>query len=284
MTAPEIVFAAPRSLSDALAELAAGDDALALAGGTALGLLLRHRLIEPATIVSLARVPELAGISHGDGGDLRIGAMTTLRDCAASPAVRAHAPLLAYAASLVGNPRVRAVATIGGALAHSDPRQDLPPVLLALGARVRLVTSSGSRELPLAAFFRGFMETALSEGELIQEVIIPALARRRFSYRRFAPGSQDDFPAVAVAVSLLLAADGTVEEAAIALGAGGTRARLAGEAAAVLVGKRPSPADLDFVADAVAVSSAPVSDRHGDASYKRDMIRLSARRALADCL
>lgn len=278
-----MAFAAPRTLAEALAELD-GDGALALAGGTSLALLLRSRLIQPAKLVSLAGVAELSGIDQTGDAELRIGAMTTLRECRMSPAVRAQAPLLAHVAGLVGNPRVRAVATVGGALAHSDPRQDLPPVLLALGARVALAGPRGARETPLDGFFRGLMETGLAEGELVTQVIVPVPPGRRAAYRRFAPGSEDDFPTVSVAASLRLDGGGAVAEAAIALGGAGAHALLAGEAAALLRGRRPSPADLDAAAEAAAAAGAPTSDQRGSAAYKRAMVRVNTRRVLADCL
>src|SRR5262245_33739270 len=106
---------------------------MALAGGTSLAMLLKHRLVEPERLVYLGGLTGLSAIDDGPDG-LRLGAMATLRDLVTSEVVSSVAPVIARAADDVGNPRVRAVATVGGALAHADPRQDLPPVMLALDA------------------------------------------------------------------------------------------------------------------------------------------------------
>jgi carbon-monoxide dehydrogenase medium subunit len=140
-------FASPTSVEAAVEELSA-DGAVAVAGGTSVGLLLKTGLLTPDRLVSLRRVPQLSAIALRDG-ELRLGAMVSLRTLIASPLVRATVPVLADAASQVGNPRVRAAATVGGAIAHADPRQDIPPVLLALGAYACLSgPASASRSRP----------------------------------------------------------------------------------------------------------------------------------------
>ena len=174
MPAAEPEFCAPATLEQALAELAGGEDVIAMGGGTSVGLLLKNDLIEPRKIVWLARIPELRELTARPGRDLVIGATVTLREIAASGLIGREYPALAYAAGQVGNPRVRAIATLGGALAHSDARQDVPPVLYALEARVRIAGPSGRREVPVAGFHTGFMETVLGTGELVTGVVVPA--------------------------------------------------------------------------------------------------------------
>src|ERR1700691_1704981 len=146
------------TLPDALAELAGGDDLIAMGGRTSVGMLLKNDLIAPRKIVWLARIPELRRLDYepsgpestgSAGGELLVGATVTLRELARSEVIRHKFPALAYAASRVGNPRVRAVATVGGALTHSDARQDVPPILYALGARVRIQSLRGRREIPV---------------------------------------------------------------------------------------------------------------------------------------
>lgn len=290
MNAVELTFATPTTLSEALAELAS-EDAMAVGGGTSVALLLKNQLVEPAKLVWLGRVPELRGLALTAGGDLRVGSGTTLRELTRVPEVRERLPVLAEAASHVGNPRVRAVATVGGALAHADPRQDLPPVLLALGATVHVAGPGGRREVPMRDFFTGWMETALSEGELVTEVRIPLPPRRRAAYARFTPGSDDDYPTVAVAATIDFRPDGSVEAAAVAVGGVADRPLLVPDAGALLAdgpdrtaGARPGPADIAAVADAAAAAARPSDDNRGSAEYKKAMTGVWTRRVLERAL
>ena len=228
---PEPTFVAPTTIAGALDELAT-DGSLALGGGTSLGVLVKNRLVEPQKLVFLGNVAGLSGITFD--GELRIGATTTLREVARSSDVATPAPLLADAAAQVGNARVRAVATIGGALVHGDPRQDIPPALLALGASAVLESRDRARIVPLAQFFLGFMETACREDELVTAVTVPSAPGRRMHYLRYTPGSDDDYPTVSVAAVLRFADDGNVADAALALGGVGAHAFLVAEAARMI--------------------------------------------------
>lgn len=270
-------FAAPATLEEALAELAARE-AVVLAGGTSLVLLLKSRLIAPRRVVWLGRVGGLRGIEVSAGG-LVIGAMTTLAELAASPEVGRLLPALAQAARVVGNPRVRAVATVGGALAHADPRQDLPPALLALGAMARLRSPAGERRLPLSALFTGPLETAVRDGELLTAVEVPApLAGQRSLYLRFTPASREDFPTVGVAVRVVNR-DGVVVDAALALAGVAPVPLLVPHAAEAL--RQAGPA---AVAELAERACDPSDDQRGSASYKRAMAGVWSRRALAAAL
>jgi aerobic carbon-monoxide dehydrogenase medium subunit len=283
LTAADLSFRSPATLAGALAELAGDEDAIALGGGTSVALLLKHGLIEPRRIVWLGRVRGLGEIQAGPDGDLAIGATVTLRDLAVSAGVQQQAPALASAAGQVGNPRVRAVATVGGALAHADPRQDLPPVLLALAATARIAGPAGEREVPLARFYTGFMETVLAPGELVTRVIVPPGPGRRSAYLRFTPGSAGDFPVIGAAASITRGADGRVTEAALAL-AGAGPVPLLVPAAGELAGRVPAAADIAAVAAAAAAAATPVSDLRGSARYRRAMAAEWTRRALRACL
>jgi carbon-monoxide dehydrogenase medium subunit len=279
----DLEFRAPATLNEALAELAAGDDVIAMGGGTSVGLLLKNDLIEPRTIVWLAKIPELRQVTAGPAGELIAGATVTLRELARSEMIRRPYPALAYAAGQVGNPRVRAVATLGGALAHSDARQDVPPILYALDARVRIAGPAGAREIPVAGFHTGFMETVLAEGELVTHVVIPAVAGRRAAYARFTPGSDDDYPTVSAAASVVRGPDGRVTSAIMALGGAGPVPLLV-RAAAGLAGTVPRAAEIEAVAAAAEAAADPSSDQRGSAAYKKAMAREWAGRVLRACL
>ena len=282
MTAADLAFSVPATVRDAVAELAGDEDAIAMSGGTSVALLLKNRLIEPRKIVWLNRIPELRQVGTSGDGGLSIGAATTLRELAASATVREQAPALAQAAGHVGNPRVRSVATLGGALAHGDPRQDVPPVLLALDAQVRIAGPSGERDVPAARFHTGFMETALAPGEIVTRVVLPAGRGRRAAYARFAPASADDYPTVSAAASVVSAADGRITRARLAVGGAGPTPLLIPDAERL--SGAPDDHDVEAVATAAGESVSPVSDQRGSARYKKAMVRVWARRVLRACL
>ena len=284
MPPADLDFCAPATLNDALAELAGGDDVIVMGGGTSVGLLLKNDLIEPRKIVWLAKIPELRQVTAGPAGELIIGATVTLREVAArSGPIERQFPALAYAAGQVGNPRVRAVATLGGALAHSDARQDVPPILYALGARVRIAGPAGGREVPVAGFHTGFMETVLAEGELVTHVVIPAVPGRRAAYARFTPGSDDDYPTVSAAASVARGEDQRVTRAVLTLGGVGPVPLLVPEAAG-LAGTVPGPHEIEAVAEAAEAAADPSDDQRGSARYKKAMAREWAARVLRACL
>ena len=247
-------------------------------------MLLRNGFIAPDRLVWLGKTAGLDGVSLDANRDLRLGAQTTLAAIARDRLVRAHCPSLAFAASRAANPRVRAVATLGGHLAHADPRQDLPPVLLALDARVTIAGLSTSRTIGVDELLVDFMTTSLASDEIIVSVTVPARPGRRERYVRFTPNSLDDYPTVGVAAVLEVDADGTVTDARIGLGGVAPSAVLVEAARPVLVGRRPSAADLDALADAARETASPVDDQRGSAAYKKAMSALWAKRTVAALL
>jgi carbon-monoxide dehydrogenase medium subunit len=278
----EPIFAAPATVPEALRALRA-DGALAVGGGTSIGLLVGQSLIEPGALVWLGRIPALRGITAGHG-HLSAGAAVTLRELSRHPAVRSSLPALASAAGIVGNPRIRAVATVGGALAHADPRQDLPPALVALGAVVEIAGPAGTRTVPAAEMATGPMETVLLPGELITSVRIPLVPALRSVYLRFTPGSAADYPTVAAAAAASRDPDGTLASVTLALAAVGPTVLAVPEAAELAGQRAPSAAAVAAVADAAARRAMPAGSRLGSARYVREMAAVWARRALTDCL
>jgi carbon-monoxide dehydrogenase medium subunit len=275
-------FVAPTTLPEALTALEE-EGAMVVAGGTSVGVLLKNRLVEPTSLVFLGHVPGLTGVSAEEDGSLRIGAMTTLHDLAREPSVREAADVVAKAASLVGNPRVRSIATIGGAIVHGDPRQDLPPVLLALRATVAVLGPRGARKIPMEEFLVGFMESALEEDELVTEVVLPPRHHRRSAYSRFTPNSEDDYPTVGVAASLWLSSEGTVEDVVLALGGVDTHAITVPGAADLLRGRTLDEPAMEEVARAASAAARPTDDNRGSEDYKRAMIEVWTKRALRQC-
>lgn len=283
MSPNELTFVAPTAVEDVLSELM-DERAVAVAGGTSMAMLLKNDLVDVDVLVSLGHVAELRGVGRTPSHEIRLGSMVTLREIARSPLVRQELAALAQAAGQVGNPRVRAVATLGGAVVHGDPRQDVPPALMALGAYVRVAGPGGVRDVPLSAFYLGFMTTVLDDDELVLDIRIPLEVGRRASYQRFTPGSAEDYPTVAVAAAVSLARDGTISSARIGLGGAASVTVLADEAARELIGHAPARETISRAASVAASNASPPSDRRGTADYKRAMLEVWTARALHRCL
>ena len=272
----------PESLKEALALLDPDDPAVrAIAGGTALMLMLKSGFFRPRRLVSLRRVGDgLAAIRASAEGGLVLGAMARLRDVERSPLVRERAPVIAEMLLLHSNVRVRNVATVGGNLAHGDPHMDLPPVLIALGATVTASGPAGRRDIAVEDLVSGYFETVLGNDELITEVAIPPQDGRRAVYLKCTTRAADDWPALGVAVSLGL--DGAaIRDPRIAVGAATDRAVRLKETEALLAGGEAGEA-LWREAGAVASGEVEtVGDDRGSAEYKKALVRVHVRRALA---
>jgi len=279
-------FLEPTSLEEAYAALSEhGDDAKIMAGGTALILFMRQRLLQPAVIVSLRQVPGLDEVQAVDGG-IRIGTLVTHRRAELHPLVRERFPALEETLERVATIRIRNMGTVGGNLAHSDPAQDPPATLLALGASVDAVGPGGKRTIPLDEFFTDYYENALEPGEVLTHINVPPPpARHAQAFSKFLPRSVDDYATVAVAVSLALSPDGKrCEEAQIGLGSVAPTPLRARGAEAVLRGQELTDAVLREAGEAAAAECDPLPDIRGSAEYKREMVKVwlarTVRRAL----
>ena len=270
----------PPSLREAAALLDTGEPSVRpMAGGTALMLMMKMGVLRPSRLVSLRAVePRCFEIAEEPDG-LRIGAMASLFALGRSPLVAREAPVITGALRTLSNVRVRNVATLGGHLAHADPHMDLPPVLIALGARVAVVDARGGRTIPLEALYAGYLQTTLGAGELIAEVTVPRQGARRASYLKCTARSADDWPALGIAVSLA-ADDGFVREARIVIGAATDVPTRLAAAEQALLGVHVDDAVLRRAGEAAAAEANVVADQHGSAAYKRELLRVYVRRAV----
>ncbi len=280
----DFIYHAPTSLDEALSLLDQyGEDARPIAGGTAMVNLLKQNLVYADHLVGLGGVPGLRGITRSNG-DLRIGALTKHREVERSVDVALAAPLLAEAYSRVATVRIRNMATVGGGLSHADPAQDPPPALMALGARVVLASSGGTRELPIEDLFVDYYETALQPGELLTEVIVPAQpADTRAVYLKFLPRTEDDYATVAVA-AVARVENGMCADVRVALGAVAPTPVRATAVEAALAGQPVTPDAVRSATEAVAGQVDPLADFRGSSEYKRDMAVVFTRRALEQAL
>lgn len=268
------------SVADAQKLMAAHPDAKLLAGGHSLVPLLKLRLAAPSAVIDIGRVAELKGISR-KGDSIRIGALTTHAELAASDDVRTAAPALADAAAMVGDPAVRNRGTIGGNVAHADPASDLPTVLIALGATLISTGPKGERTIPADEFFTGIMTTALAEDEILTAVQVPVLARGQGSaYEKFShPASRY---AVIGAAAVVTIKDGSFVAARVAIGSLLPHARRAATVEKALTGM----ATGDTIAAAVKqVTTDLGNDATGDifasAEYRSAMAPIYLKRAIA---
>ncbi len=276
----------PATLPEALALLDVEDASVRpVAGGTALMLMMKTRLFQPTRLVSLRRLNgSLSGLKAGANGELSIGAMTRLAELESSPVVARSVPVISRALPRLANVRARNMATIGGHLAHGDPHMDLPPILMTLGARVRVVGPQGERSIDIADFFVGYYQTALAKNELISELLLPSQGAQVYAwYEKYTALNADDWPAVGAAVWFRLEA-GAIVEARIAIGAATERPARIGAAEAALQGASPDPKAFLRAAEAAAEEVNPLADIRGSASYKREMVRVHVRRALENAL
>ncbi len=280
-------LAEPRTLREAVALLDAGKGdgpVRAIAGGTALMLMMKAGLYQPARLVSLRHVEaQHAAITGTPGGGLRIGAMATLSSLAQSAAVDQAVPVMTQTLTTLSNVRVRNVATLGGHLAHGDPHMDLPPVLTVLNAQVRTLSPTGERTLAVADLYTGYYETALADNELIAEVIVPPQTGRRATYLKITTRAADDWPTLGIAVSVQFDGDVVKDARIVVSAATDTPVRLL-EAENTLRGASLDKATLvrcgDAAVSAVELATELAADAHGSSAYKRELLRVYTQRAL----
>ena len=276
----------PATLDEALSLLDRhGESATLIAGGTALLLFMKQRLVQPEHLVSLQRVPDLGGIAQSTGG-IRLGAMVTHRAVETSPVVASTTPLLVETYRHVATPRIRNMATVGGGLVHADPNLDPPPGLIALDARVTLVSSSGERAIPVEELFLDYYETCLRPGEIVTRVdVARPEPNTGGAFIKFLPRTADDYATVLAAASMTLSDDGTTcREVRIGLGSVGATPIRATGAEEVLRGQSPSPELIRRAAEAVESHVDPMDDFRGSADYKTKMAVVFTRRALEQAL
>ena len=281
MIAQNFEYSAPANLQDALA-LLGGDDVKVLAGGMSLIPIMKLRLAMPGQLVDIGRIPDLNYIRE-DKGVLRIGATTTHYQVETSASARSRCPLLAEAASNIGDIQVRNVGTIGGSIAHADPAADYPASLLALEARLVLVTAKAQREMAISDFFIDTFTTALEAGEIIREVIVPVEEQSTgTSYQKMLQPASG-FAIVGIAARVKKSG-GKVTMARVGVtGLSGKPYRALGVEKA-LEGTPGSASDVQKAAAAVAEGVEANSDLHATADVRKHLARVYTMRALTVAL
>ena len=270
------------SVDDAITLLNRFEDAKIVAGGHSLLPMMKLRMAEPAHLIDLNGLPELKQIRQ-DGDAIAIGAMCTENELIRSELLQARCPLIVEAARHIADPQVRSRATIGGDIAHGDPGNDHPALMLATDAEFIINGPNGERRAPANGFFLGTYWTGLEESELLTTIRIPA----------FAPGTgygfnkikrkTGDYATAGASVVLNLKA-GQIRHIRIALTNVGPTALRAEAAEQLLLGQSPDQALLQSAAEAAMAVCEPVADLSGDVQYKTAMAGEMTRRSLKDAL
>lgn len=279
MIPPTFAYHAPRSLPEALIFLQQyGGDAKVLAGGQSLIPLLKMRLAGPTAVIDLGKIAGLSTLEERDG-ELVIGAMVREATLERSMLVRQRYPALYDASSVVADPIVRNFATLGGNVAHADPANDHPALMLAMRASMVATGANGTRRIPADAFFVDTFETSLAPDEILTAVHIPhRMPYSGAAYVKF-ERKVGDYAVAAVAAYLAMSGN-TIIAAGLGLTNVGPRAIRAAAAEQFLAGKQLDEATLREAARLASVAAEPVADLRGTVEYKKAMVRTLTVRAL----
>jgi carbon-monoxide dehydrogenase medium subunit len=259
-----------------------GDESRLMAGGTALLLAMRQRMLSPSHVISLGRIAAMREIVWDELKGLRIGALVRHAEIAASETIQARYPVLASMAARVANPQVRNAGTIGGNLCYGDPSTDPPTCLLALGAEAVVVGPEGERVLPLESFFVDYFQTALGPHDVLAEIRVPPMASDATGvYSRFLRTAAEHRPLVNVAV-IARGARSAWSEVRLTVGASTAIPARVPEGESFLEGKVVTQAVAERAAEIVSSALTPISDSRGSAEYRSNMIRVITRRALLE--
>jgi aerobic carbon-monoxide dehydrogenase medium subunit len=269
----------PASVAEAVTMLTnLGSEAKLLAGGHSLLPMMKLRFAAPSHLIDLGRIAELKGIAQV-GQEIHIGAMTTEAELLRSPLLAATLPLLVEGAGWIADPQVRARGTLGGDIAHGDPGNDQPSLMVALDASFVLTGANGQRVVKADGFFLGLYSTLLEPEEILTQVRIPIpAAGAGWSYQKL-KRKTGDFATAATAV-LLHTSGGRVSKVNIALTNVGASVLKANAAEASLIGKVLDGASASEAARLAMSICEPMADQRGDADYKTAMCGEMTRRAL----
>jgi len=273
-------YAAPPTLDEAVALLAANPGARPLAGGTDLLVQLRSGRRETGLVVDVKRVPELNEISYDPARGLTLGAAAPCYRIYGNPAVSRAYPSLAEVAALIGGVQIQGRASIGGNLCNAAPSADSIPLLIALGARCRVQGPAGTREVAVEEFCTAPGQTVLAPGELLVSMHLPPPAPDSGArYLRFIPRNEMDIAVAGAGVQVVLE-NGNFRSARIALAAVAPTPLFVREAGEALAGKAVNAASLAAAADIARQAAHPITDMRGTEEYRRHLCGVLTRRAL----
>jgi carbon-monoxide dehydrogenase medium subunit len=280
----EFAYLEPNSMQQALEWLNTyRGRARVLAGGTDLYLRLRKSVFLPDYVIDLKRVPGLDYMTADGGGGVQIGPTTLQEDVSRSPLIQERYPALAEAASWVGSVQTRNRATVVGNLCNASPAADTAPALLSYGAQVKIASAQGERTVPVEEFCTGPGKTLLQENELVAEIILPApQPHTGAAFFRRTRTAMDI--AVVCGAAMLQLANGTCQNARIALGAVGPTPLRARRAEAALRGQTLTDRVVEDASRIASEEARPIDDVRSTAEYRREMVRVLTQRGLTQAL
>jgi carbon-monoxide dehydrogenase medium subunit len=274
-------YIAATSLAQALALKAEhGDEAKFLAGGQSLMPAMNFRLAQPAILIDINRIEELAGIRPNTGG-AHIGALTRYHRLERDAGMIRDFPLLGEALPHIAHPQIRNRGTIGGNLSHADPASELPAVAVALQARLRLQTETAERWVAASDFFLGSLTTDIQSDEMLTEIEWPSSPLRTGSCFMEIARRRGDFAIVGVAALVTLDENGRCSRVRLAFCGVGETPVDASLPAGLLVGREITEAAIAEVAHAIQTVIEPAGSVHATADYQRHVAGVLTERALA---
>ena len=261
-----------------------GDTARLLAGGQSLVPAMNFRVVQPGVLIDLNRVGELKYI-RDDNATLHIGAMTRERELEFDPAISSKAPLLAEALPHVAHPQIRNRGTLGGSLANADPAAELPVIMLAMGARLKVRNADGERWVDARDFFVGMFTTDLAADDMLVEIELPfAPPHTGWSFMEVAPRA-GDYALMGVAALVTLDEDRRCKQARLVYLNAGDGPVEAREAGSVLEGKMPGTDSIDEAADLASQKEInPFGNIHTSPEFQRHLARVLTRKTLKQAL
>lgn len=278
----DFLYLEPATLGVALSMLADhGDEACVFAGGTALLLGMRARMMAPEVLVSLGQLSDLREIAFSSSNGLTIGALARHSDVARSEAVLANYPMLAGMAANLANPQVRNQGTIGGNLCYADPATDPPACLIAMDAEVSIVGHGGERRISMREFSVDFFTTALEAGEILTAIHLPPPSGRLEVYRRHLRTPAEHRPVANIALTFS-EQKGVCADVRLVIGAATPSPQSMTLAEQFLNGRAMSLDVAAEAADLVAAELNPISDGRGEGEFRRRIVRAATRRAIAE--
>jgi CO/xanthine dehydrogenase FAD-binding subunit len=272
-----------RSVEQALALKAEyGDEARFLAGGQSLVPTMNFRLTQPAVLIDINPLAELAGMRKSGPESFHIGAVTRYRDIERDPATARDLPLVAEALPHIAHPQIRNRGTIGGNLAHADPASEMPAIVVALAGRLRAQSKNGERWIPASNFFAGTLVTTLAADEMLVELELPLAKPRSGACFMEVARRRGDFALVGVACMVQMDENGRCAEARIGLCNAGETPILAEDSGASLIGRPIDLAAIDQAGALVQRAIDPGGSIHASKAFQRHLAGVLTKRALIE--
>lgn len=275
----DFTYLKPGTVKEALAMLSDHvDDCKIICGGQSLLIVMRQGLIVVNYLIDIKGLKELDYIKYDDKEGLKIGATTTHRSIETSALLKEKYPILPKMEERLASVQTRNWGTIGGNLAHADAAGDPAPVLITLGAKIKVGSKKGEKVYDLEEFYTDLFETAMEHDEMVLEVQVPPMApKTACAYKKFNL-LQNDMGVVGVAAKVTVDAAGTITDARIVLGNAGVTPIRAKSAEAALIGKKPDDAVFAAAGEGAGADADPVSDIHASDDFRRHLVKVLTKR------